>query len=668
MNRDEFLALLSGKEPPIAFSCDGDEDAALFKSWTRGTSVKASNDFTEHEIVYTDGTRSFACIITVKAFSRFPAIDWVVHFKHLGSPGSAPSPLIAGIKPLSWVWEPAAIEACTVHHVKGSDCKIDDFLPQHDELKHWEPREYKGYNGRPSVTTLPFFRVSCGNEHVILAIGWTGQWMLRLDETHPAKDAPTLLSFEAGMERTCLRLLPGETIRTPRVLLYFGTGDGRAIQNGYRRLIIEQYSPTVNGKRPHVPLAYPTWGGGSIDQHLRRLDAIVRNKYPYEYYWVDAAWFVDESVTKYDEFSGTWASWVGRWRPNVKLYPKGLKQLGDAVHAAGLKFLLWVEPERARAHTDLPGQQPYWFLTRPGSSSDVLLDLGNPDARQWLISFVSQLVQDCGLDCYRQDFNMDPLPYWEASDGPDRIGMAEIKHVMGLYEVWDTLIRRFPGLLIDNCSSGGRRIDLETTARSFPLWRSDFQCFPGFDPTASQVHTAGLAEWIPLSSTGTQVCPGDTYHVRSAYSSGLVLHDAASTNAFSDPPIAGDPRENQYPVAWHRDMMAEFTKARPYFEGDYYPLSTISVSTREWLALQFHRPDLNGGLVIAFRRPESPYVQARFPLHGIQKDSAYSVAPAGTGDTTCLSGEELRDKGLPVTLETPRSSTVASCFRMTGSR
>jgi hypothetical protein len=70
----------------------------------------------------------------------------------------------------------------------------------------------------------------------------------------------------------------------------------------------------------------------------------------------------------------------------------------------------------------------------------------------------------------------DPLPYWRANDAPDRQGMAEIRHVEGLYEFWNDLLRRHPGLVIDNCASGGRRIDLETISRSIPLWRSDWQC------------------------------------------------------------------------------------------------------------------------------------------------------------------------------------------------
>ena len=64
---------------------------------------------------------------------------------------------------------------------------------------------------------------------------------------------------------------------------------------------------------------------------------------------------------------------------------------------------------------------------------------------------------------------MEPLPYWHAADTADRQGMAETRHIEGLYAFWDDLLKRHPNLIIDNCASGGRRIDLETHWALDPL-------------------------------------------------------------------------------------------------------------------------------------------------------------------------------------------------------
>lgn len=76
---------------------------------------------------------------------------------------------------------------------------------------------------------------------------------------------------------------------------------------------------------------------------------------------------------------------------------------------------------------------------------------------------------------------------------------SEIRWIEGLYAFWDELLRRHPGLIIDDCASGGRRIDLEMIGRSTALSRTDF---PG-DLLASQYHGFGLLRWVPLNATLT---------------------------------------------------------------------------------------------------------------------------------------------------------------------
>ena len=95
---------------------------------------------------------------------------------------------------------------------------------------------------------------------------------------------------------------------------------------------------------------------------------------------------------------------------------------------------------------------------------------------------------------YRQDFNIPPADYWNKNDTADRIGMTEIGHVEGLYKFLDTLLSRHPGLIIDNCASGGRRIDIEMMSRSFVMWRSDHGAS---DLLADIGFTQGLSPWDP---------------------------------------------------------------------------------------------------------------------------------------------------------------------------
>ena len=85
-----------------------------------------------------------------------------------------------------------------------------------------------------------------------------------------------------------------------------------------------------------------------------------------------------------------------------------------------------------------------------------------------MTDLISKNLIDWDVDIFRNDYNMDPGPRWKKADEPGRTGMTEICATEGLYHFWDELLKRKPDLLIDNCASGGRRIDYETCKRSVP--------------------------------------------------------------------------------------------------------------------------------------------------------------------------------------------------------
>jgi len=143
---------------------------------------------------------------------------------------------------------------------------------------------------------------------------------------------------------------------------------------------------------------------------------------------------------------------------------------------------------------------------------------------------LSNRIREFGMDVYRNDFNIDPLDFWRSADAPDRQGITEIRYVEGHYALWDELRARHPGLWIDNCASGGRRIDLETLMRSVPLWRSDTGCAPGHADW-DQVQTIGLNQYLPLLTS----CAWEpkAYILRSAATGGAITQFDYLNDQFS---------------------------------------------------------------------------------------------------------------------------------------
>ncbi|MCX6910920.1 MAG: alpha-galactosidase [Verrucomicrobia bacterium] len=396
--------------------------------------------------------------------------------------------------------------------------------------------------------------------------------------------------------------------------------------------MLAHYVSRVGGEVALPPLTQNTWftfnsGNDVTEQNqFEAMESMAR--IGVESYWLDAGWF-----------EGGWPTGVGSWVPKATAFPRGLKPIGDAARKKGMGFVLWFEPERVNPASRIAKEHPEWVLRAGGG--DGLFNLGDPAARQWLTDFISRCVADWGITVFRQDFNIAPLRFWQAADAPDRQGIAEIRYIEGFYTMWDELRQRHPKLTIDNCSSGGRRIDLETCSRSYPLWRSDTQCCGWAMPVQDQVQTAGLSLYVPLHAAG--VWSFDPYPFRSVATTGTS--------------ICQDLRKmDEATVQQAKRAISELKMLRPLWQGDYYPLFNISLDETMWCGWQFYRADLGKGFAMVFRRQRSPYSLAQVALHGLDPQAKYTVNFVDTGRTEILTGAQLQS--WQAAIDTPDKSLL----------
>jgi alpha-galactosidase len=505
-------------------------------------------------------------------------------------------------------------DECSIRHAQGSDNSADDFTPLVEHLGLWKSAHLESRSGRSSDTqTLPFFNLQNGNHGLIGAIGWTGNWMA---DFYKDKNAITMAS---GMKETHLLLHPGEKIRTPRIVLMSWTGgDWQESQNLWRRLLFAHYTPQDHGKPMLGPVAFGSWGSEPISDKLAYIQWIHDHKIPIDLYAVDAGWYGDSLGPDERHSPNPWWKNRGDWFPSKLYYPNGVKPLGDALKSDGIHFSLWVEPETAMPGLKIAKDHPDWFHQQPlhpwTKNPLLLADLGNPAARKGLTNMVSNFITDFGMTWYRQDFNQGPEEFWNATDTSDRVGMTEIGHIEGLYQMWDDLLARHPGLRIDNCASGGRRLDIEMMSRSFVVWRSDY----GFaDTLAEQEHTQDLAYWVPenmgfeaytwgaesvafggpapWTKAGPYTTPEHLYLMRLGYNTGYGIG------------LGADGPNNDAWVAWIKQAISEYREAQPYFYGDFYPLLSTSRDEQSWTAWQWNRPESKDGMIMLLRRPKSPF-------------------------------------------------------------
>ncbi len=621
------------------------------------TYEKDSQLFSEYQINGLKFTNIF------KKYEKFGAFEWVNFFENIGK---EPTEIISELwdaigsfaveqdpEPMRKAYMPRKETEVILHAPVGSDLSVMEFyadtehlvkdFPSPYHLQKGRTYTYTASGGRSSDEKAPFFHLRQGNRGIIFAVGWTGQWHCEL------KQAEEQVVWKTKICDTHFRLFPGEAIRTSSVLVMPYEGSEIEGHNRFRRLLKEEFSPIgKNGISEYAPFSAQIWGGMSSEMMKKRIETLKKEEIPVEYFWIDAGWYGMYQEPCIDEFEGDWGKCTGDWRVNPYIHPKGLRDVSEEAEKAGMKFLLWVEPERVVPTTPTAEAHPEWFLPSV-SGGHSLLNLGNPEAWQHCFDTLSELIETLHVSCYRQDFNMFPLAYWRRHDAEDRRGMTEIKHILGLYRLWDTLSERFPGLLIDNCASGGKRIDIETLKRSIPLWRSDRMCQANYPERIAQTHNMTFSLWMPYSGTSTGR-HFDPYRIRSAYAGGMTLNYTYTEYT----PFGENPRENEE----LRKYCREYLRVRPYFSEDVYPLTKPSETEDVWSAVQFDRPEQGDGIIQVFRREEAPYEKASFTLGNVNENASYCFTDADTNEKQVILGKNLKNAGFSVEILQKRAAKL----------
>ena len=616
--------LLSDR-PPFSFVYDSKTSESLLPQWTKTAESTDATDRVTHIIRWTDPKTGLKIVATVIAFKDFPAVDWVLRFEN---GGQQDTPILERIQALDTILGASTTQGVTLDQINGDYTNEQTFVPFERELKNGETVGLGSGDGRPSSSTFPFYNIQVGDHGLFTAIGWTGHWVSGISR------AANGVKLTAGIEITHFILHPGESVRTPRIMLMRWSGVRIEAHNLFRRLLLAHYYPKLDGKPIQLaigaqtfnsyPSVRPIWGteAGQIEA------AKVNKAIGADTLWMDAGWF-----------EGNFPNGAGNWFPRAKDFPNGLKPVGETCHQLGLRFLVWYEPERVVANTQIAREHPDFVL---GGAAGGLFNLANENALKWMQDLLNKQIQEFGIDCWRSDFNMDPLPFWRNNDAPNRQGITESHYVEGFYKLWDSLREKNPKIYLDDCASGGRRIDLETVMRSVVQTRSDTEGGQG-RADWDQSQNYGLSLFLPLHASFEW--DTKTYDIRSSATAGFLSEWDILSPAF--------------PVAEIRTNFTEIKENQKYWYGDYYPLTAWTMAADQWMAWQLNRPDLDEGIALAFRHEKCPYPSLQVSLHGLKPDQNYEVTFIDEEHRITkktMTGKELSTAELRI--EKPRNSLI----------
>ncbi len=243
---------------------------------------------------------------------------------------------------------------------------------------------------------------------------------------------------------------PGESFETPEA--YVTVGKGGVDEVSQRLLTVHRR----NMPHPEAPLPvmfneYCTTWGNPTHENLKKIAACL-DGLGMEYLVIDAGW--------YRQPGQGWSDCGGDWIPEEKeMFPQGLKATADMIRSHGMKPGLWFEPETCAKDSDLFRREDL-LLTRDGAVIDTdnrrFLDLRKEEAHAFLEERVIGLLKACGFAYIKVDYN-DCIGM--GCDDPDSLGEGLRQNMLGTLRFFRRLREAVPGLVIENCSSGGHRLE-----------------------------------------------------------------------------------------------------------------------------------------------------------------------------------------------------------------
>jgi alpha-galactosidase len=615
---------------PVSFNYGGKSSKDLLTEWTREqNSEQLDKDRTKITTQWTDPKTGLRVHLQTIRYLDFPAVEWLPHFENTGTKDT---PIIENVysldmsieSPLGHTW------IYRLHKTNGAPSNPTDFEMSVVHFKRGQVEKMGGGAGRSSNKDLPFFKIETERGSMVAAVGWSGQWQTVLRTDKYAK-----LHMTSGLEKTHFLLHPGEKVRCPRMLLLLWEGDTYESNAQFRQLIYKHYTAVRNGQK-RLPAIYCntcfTRGGGWLNECNAENQISLINAYGplgLEALLTDAGWF-----------EGGWPAGAGNWTPRKDAYPEGMRPVAAAAKKQKMIYGLWFEPERVMPGTWLHKNRPELLLkTKTPHPRGFLLNFGLPEVQDYFFNIVKGFMDLPGFRVYRQDFNNNPLQYWLDTDPPDRQGITEMKYIEGLYAYWDRIAETWPDSLRIECSSGGRRIDLETVMRMHIHQKTDYW----FDEEVDQATNFSLSQYLPnnVFMTPTRVLQDYAFH--SALASTLCLGWIADKPGFD--------------TKQAKEFLERYRRVRHLLIGAWYPLFPYSRIRNQWMGSQYHRPDLNEGMILVFRRPLSPYRTAELIFRGLDAEATYQLIHENTGKKELIEGSQLMEN-YEITLPQKRQSIL----------
>ena len=246
-------------------------------------------------------------------------------------------------------------------------------------------------------------------------------------------------------------LNPGQTFESVKAAVAIGDSFESALEEmtKYRRAIVRENRADV-----HLPVIFndymDLWADPTAEKMMPIIDKAAEAGA--EYYCMDAGWYAD----------GSWWDTVGEWQPCTWRFPNGIKAVFDYIRKKGMIPGIWLEIEVMGIKCPILSEfTDDCFFVRHGKRvidhGRYQLDFRNEKVRAFASSVIDRVVNEYGIGYIKLDYNIEGGLGTEID--ADSFGDGLLMHNRA-YLAWiEDVMDKYPHLIIENCSSGGMRMD-----------------------------------------------------------------------------------------------------------------------------------------------------------------------------------------------------------------
>ncbi len=482
-------------------------------------------------------------------------------------------------------------------------------------------RGHAGHDAAPWVVLDDGTATEEHGEVVAVALAASGSWRVVVERGTEGR-----CGVAAGAQGARTVLAPGQVLRTPSSFALFTARGFGGASRQVHRFVRDHVLPHGEELRP---VLYNAWEAVAFDVDEANQLALARTaaRIGVQLFVVDDGWFAGRR----DDTAG-----LGDWWPDPVKFPRGLRPLADEVHALGMAFGLWVEPEMVNPDSDLHRRHPDWVVHTPGRErtqrrNQLVLDFGRPEVVEWAVDWLVRTVADADVDFLKWDLNRS------LTEAPHT---AHAAHAAGVLHVLDALRARFPALRIEACAGGGGRADLATLARTDQVWTSD-----NTDPVDRIRIQHGWGQVLPAAAMSCWVADSPNAYADRETPLRFRFHVAAAGGALG---IGLDlTRLDDAGLDEVARLVAEYRRLQPVVaHGDLHRLRGPEPGPTT--VVQYVTPDRDRSVVLAWR-PRAPFGHLERPvrLRGLDPTADYRDEDTGrVHPAALLSGAGL-DLALP---------------------